>query len=50
MIMKLGMAHYELKLHKVIINDDSELTLTYSTIMLNLSKLVFVLILGTDIR
>ena len=48
MIMKLGMEHYELKLYTVYIIDDSELT--YFTTMSNLAKLVFVNILGTDIR
>ena len=46
MIMKLGMANYVLKLYKVYINDDPELTLTYSTTISNLAKLVFVLIVG----
>ena len=51
MIMKLGMVeHYELKLYTVYINDDPELTLTYFTTMSNLAKLVFVLIIGPDIR
>ena len=51
MIMKLGMEHYVLKLYKVYINDDPELTLTYFKTMLNLAKLVFfVLIVGSDIR
>ena len=50
MVMKLGMEHYVLKLHKVYINDDPELTLTYFTTMSNLAKLVFVLIVGPDIR
>ena len=50
MIMKLGKEHYELKLYKVYINDDPELTLTYFTTMSNLAKLVFVLIVGPDTR
>ena len=41
MIMKLGMEHYILKLYKVYINDDRELTLTYFTTMSHLAKLVF---------
>ena len=50
--MKFGMEHYVLKLYKVYINDDLELTLTYFTIMSNLAKLilVFVLIVDPDIR
>ena len=50
MIMKLGMEQYVLKLYKVNINDDPELTLTYFTTISNLAKLVFVLIVGPDIR
>ena len=50
MIMKLGMEHYVLKLYKVYINDNPELTLTYFTTMSNLAKLVFVLTVGPDIR
>ena len=50
MIIKLAMEQYVLKLYKVYINDDPELTLTYFTTMTNLSKLVFVLIVGPDIR
>ena len=49
-IIKLGMEHYVLKLYKVNINDDPELTLACFTTMLNLAKLVFVLIVGPDIR
>ena len=41
---------YVLKLYKVYINDDSELTLTHFKTMSNLVKLVFVLIVGPDIR
>ena len=37
MILKLGMEHYVLKLYKVYINDDPELTLTYFTTMSNLA-------------
>ena len=50
MIMKLGMEHYVLKLYKVYINDDPELILTHFKTMSNLAKLVFVLIVGPDIR
>ena len=50
MTLKLGMEHYELKLYKVYINDDPELTLTYFTTMSNLVKVVFVLIVGPNIR
>ena len=50
MIMKLVMEHWVLKLYNIYINDDPELTLTYFTIMSNLAKLVFVLIVGPDIR
>ena len=35
------MEHYVLKLYKVYINDDPELTLTYFTTMSNLAKIVF---------
>ena len=45
-----GMEHYVPKLYKVYINDDSELTLTYFTAMSNFAELVFVLIVGPDIR
>ena len=38
MILKLGMEHYVLKLYKVYINDDPELTMTMS----NLAKFVFI--------
>ena len=41
--MKLGMEQYVLKLYKIYINDDPELTLTYFTTMSNSAKLVFVL-------
>ena len=50
MIMKLGMEHYVLKLYKLYINDDPELTLTHFKTMSNLAKLVFVLIVGQDIN
>ena len=47
MIMKLnGMEHYVLKLYKVYMNGDPELTMTYFTTMSNLAKLDFVLIRG----
>ena len=42
-IMKLGMKHYVLKLYKVYINDDPELTLTHFKTVSNLAKLGFVL-------
>ena len=50
MILKLGMEYFVLKLYKVFINDDPELTLTYFTTVSNLAKLVFVLIVGPVIR
>ena len=50
MIMKLCMEQYVLKLYKVYINDDPELTLTHFKTMSNLAKLVFVLTVGPDIR
>ena len=37
MILKRGMQHYELKLYKVYINDDPELT--YFTTVSNLAKM-----------
>ena len=49
MIMKLGMEHYVLKFYKIYINDDPELTMSYFKTS-SLSKLVFVLIVGPDIR
>ena len=49
-ILKHVMELYVLKLYKVYINDDSELTLTHFKMMSNLVKLVFVLIVGPDIR
>ena len=42
MFIKFGMGHYVLKLYKVYINDDPELTLTHFNTMSNLAKLVFV--------
>ena len=39
MIMKLGMEHYVLKLCKVYINDDSELTLTHFKTMSKLAQI-----------
>ena len=50
MVMKLGMEHYVLKLYKVYINDAPELTLTHFMTISNFAKLVFVLIVGPDIR
>ena len=50
MIMKLCIGQYVLKLYKVYINDDPELTLTYFKTMSKLAKLVFVLTVGPDIR
>ena len=50
MIMKLGMEHYVLKLYKVYINDDPELTLTYFKTVANSGKLVFVHKVGPNIR
>ena len=41
---------YSLKLYKVYINDDPELTLTNFKTMSKLAKLVFVLTVGPDIR
>ena len=49
MILKLAMKHYVLRLYKFYINDDPELTLTYSTTMSNMEKLVYVPILGPGI-
>ena len=51
MIMKLCMEQYiyVLKLYKIYINDDPELTLTHFN-MSNLAKLGFVLTVGPDIR
>ena len=39
LIMKVGMEQYVLKLYKVYINDDSELTLTYFKTLSNLANL-----------
>ena len=50
MIMKLGMESYVLKLYKVFINDDPELTLRHFKTMSNFEKLVFVLTVALDIR
>ena len=50
MILKLGIEPYVLKLYNVYINDVPELTLAYLMTMLDLAKLVFVLIVGPDIR
>ena len=49
MIIKLCMEQYVLKLYKVDINDDHELTLTNFKTMSNLAKLVFVFTVGSDI-
>ena len=50
MIMKLCMGQYVLKLYKVYINDNRELTLTHFKTMSKLAKLVFVRIVGPDIK
>ena len=50
MIMKLGMEQYILKLYKVYINDDPELTLTHFKTISNLAKLVSAHKVGPDIR
>ena len=50
MIMKLCMEQYVLKLYKVYINGDPELTLAHFKTMSNFAKLVFVLTVATDIR
>ena len=50
MIMKLGMEQFILKLCKVYINDDPELTLTNFKTMSNLAKLVSAFKVGPDIR
>ena len=39
MIMELGMEYYVLKIYKVYINDDPELTLNYFKSMSNLANL-----------
>ena len=41
MILKLGLQHQGLKLYKVYINDDPELTLTYFTARSNLVAYTF---------
>ena len=50
MIMKRDMDQFELMLYRVYIYDDPELTLTYFTTRSNLALLVFVFIVGSDIR
>ena len=50
MIMILGMEQLVLKLYKVYMNGDPELTLTHFKTVSNLAKFVFVLIVGLDIR
>ena len=50
MIMKLDTEHFVLKVYKVYINDDPESTITHLKTMSNLARLVFVLIVGPDIR
>ena len=50
LIMKLRMGQYVLRLYKVYINNDLELTLTHFKTMSNLAKLVFVLTVGPDYR
>ena len=47
--MKLGNKQYVLKLYKVYINDDPELTLTHFKTMSNFAKLAFVLTVPPDI-
>ena len=44
------MEQYVLKLYKVYINDDPELTLTHFKTMSNFAKLVFVPTVAPDIR
>ena len=44
------MDQFELKLYRVYINDDPELTLTYFTTRSNLALFVFVFIVGPDTR
>ena len=41
MILKLGMQHWGIKVYKVCINDDPELTLTYFTTRSNLVAYAF---------
>ena len=50
MSMKRGMEHYVTQALKFYINDEPVLTLTYFTTTSNLALLVFVLIVGPDIR
>ena len=50
MIMKLCIEQYVLKLYKVYINNDPELTLTHFKTMSKLAKLVIVLTVDPDIR
>ena len=50
MIMKLGMEQYALKLYKVYITDDPELTLTYFKAMSKFAKLIFEFTVAPDIR
>ena len=50
MIMKFCMEQYVLKLYKVYVNDDPELTLTHFKTKSNLAKKNFVLTVGPDIR
>ena len=50
MIMNLSMQHYVLKLYKVYINDDPELTLAHFQTMSNLGPKHFILMVGPDIR
>ena len=50
MIMKLGLKQYVIKLYKVYIIGDPEMTLTNFKTMSNFAKLVFVLTVAPDIR
>ena len=50
MTMKHCVEQYVLKLYKVYINDDRELTLTHFKTMSELAKLVFVLTVDPDTR
>ena len=50
MLMKLGVDHYVLKLHKVYINDDPDMTFAPIKTISNLLNLVFVLRVDPDIR
>ena len=49
MIMKLGMEQYVLKLYKVYINGDPELTLTHFKTLLHFAKHVLVLTVAPNI-